>query len=282
MTPSGAGLNVGFDVTNAGRVAGTAVPQVYIGPVSSVPVGVQQAVRSLAGFDRVTLAPGQTKHLTIHIGPGADVDGWGNRRAFEYWDTTKQAWVTAAGQRTVWVGSADAAADLTLATLGGKVACAAPAGGLAGRSLGPVRLGMTRAQARAEFRRVSLRGRRYMDFFCTGDNGIRVAYPSPALLASLPARERRGLAGRVILILTSSRRYALRGVAPGTRLAGVARRLRISRPYRVGLNTWYLTADGALRGVLKVRHGVIEEVGITDAVFGAGAAEASVFFHNLS
>lgn len=282
VTPAGAGENVSFSATNTGKVAAAAVPQVYIGPVSSVPAGVQQSVRSLAGFDRVTLAPGQTKHLTIHIGPGSDVDGWGNRRAFEYWDTTKRAWVAAAGQRTVWVGSADAPADLTLATLAGKVACAAPAGGLVGRSLGPLHLKMTRAQARREFRRVSVRGRRYMDFFCTGDNGIRVAYASPKLVATVPARLRARLRGRVILILTSSRHYALRGVAPGTRLAKVARRLHASRPYRVGLNTWYLTADGALRGVLKVGHGVIEEIGITDATFGQSRREATRFFRSFS
>ena len=282
VTPSGDGLNVGFDVTNAGRVSGAAVPQVYIGPAPSVPAGVQQAVRSLAGFDRVALAPGQTKHLVIHIGPGTDIDGWGNRRAFQYWDTTSQAWETALGQRTVWVGSADSAADLPLSTLGGKVACAAPAGGLAGRSLGPVRLGMTRAQARREFRRVSERGRRYMDFFCTGDNGIRVAYPTPKLIAALPKPERGLLRGRVILILTSSRHYALRRVRPGTRLARVATQLGVSRRYRVGANTWYMVPDSPVLGVLKVRNGVIEEIGITDRLFGVDHSRALAFFRNLS
>jgi hypothetical protein len=76
----------------------------------------------------------------------------------------------------------------------------------------------------------------------------------------------------------SSRLYSLRGVPPGVPLAPVARRLRISRPYRVGLNTWYLVPDGAVRGVLKVRHGVIEEIGIVDAVFGSSRREAWTFF----
>jgi beta-glucosidase len=114
ITPSGGGLDVGFDVTNTGPVAGAAVPQVYLGPAPSVPAGVQQAPRSLAGFDRVELAPGETKQLVVHIGPGSDIDGWGNRRAFQYWDTTNQTWATATGPRTVWVGSDDAPADLTL------------------------------------------------------------------------------------------------------------------------------------------------------------------------
>ncbi len=282
VKPAGAGLNVSFSVTNAGRAAGVAVPQVYLGPTRSVPTGVQQAVRALGGFDRLSLRPGQTARVTIHLGPGSDIDGWGNRRAFEYWDTTKQAWVTAAGQRTVWVGSADALPDLPLSTLGGTYSCAAPAGGLAGRSLGPVRLGMTRAQARKRFTRVSLRGRDYMDFFCTGDNGIRVAYPSPKLLKTVSRAQRARLGGRVILILTSSRRYELRGVRAGTRLARAARRLHVSRPYRVGLNTWYLVPRASTLGVLKVRHGVIQEIGITDSVFGSSRHEASVFFRSFS
>ena len=81
-------------------------------------MGVQQAVRSLAGFDRVALGPGQTAQLTIHIGPGDDVDGRGNRRAFEYWDTTTQSWQPAPGRRTIWVGAADSPADLPLTQSG--------------------------------------------------------------------------------------------------------------------------------------------------------------------
>jgi hypothetical protein len=140
---------------------------------------------------------------------------------------------------------------------------------------------MTRAQARRRFARFELRGRRFMDFFCTGQNGIRTAYPSPRILASLSPALRRRLAGRVVLILTSSRLYSLRGVPPGVPLAPVARRLRAGRPFRVGLNSWYMLADGPVRGVLKVRHGVIEEIGIADAVFGSSRREASIFFTNL-
>ena len=44
----------------------------------------------------------------------------------------------------------------------------------------------------------------------------------------------------------------------------VARGLHLGHPFRVGRNTWYVAAGGPSRGVLKVRHGRIEEVGITD------------------
>jgi len=114
---SATGLNVSFTVANTGRTVGAVVPQVYIGPAPSVPAGVQQAVRSLAGFDRVTLPSHRRRRLTIHLGPGKDIDGWGNRRAFQYWDTGRQAWETATGARRVWVGSADALVDLPLAAV---------------------------------------------------------------------------------------------------------------------------------------------------------------------
>jgi hypothetical protein len=124
---------------------------------------------------------------------------------------------------------------------------------------------MTRARARSQFSRVSLRGRRYMDFFCPAHDGIRVGYPSPKLLDGLSPGERSRVRGRVVLALSSNRHYALRGVRPGVRLASVARRLRVGKGFHVGLNWWYLAPDGSSRGVLKVRDGVIEEVGIANS-----------------
>ncbi len=142
--------------------------------------------------------------------------------------------------------------------------CPSASGRLAGKSLGPVTLGMTRARARRAFVHSSRHGRRNMDFFCLTPTGIRVAYPSQALLRTLPGRVRRRVSGRVVLALTDNSYYALKGVRPGTRLAALARRLRVGRGFRVGLNTWYTAPAGSSRGLLKVRHGVILEVGILD------------------
>ena len=111
------GLDVTFRVTNTGRAAGTAVPQVYVGPAATVPAGVQQAVRALAGFSRITLRPRQSRTVTIHIGPGRARSGYGDVRAFQYWDTVHQDWATAPGARTVWVGSADAPSSLPLSAV---------------------------------------------------------------------------------------------------------------------------------------------------------------------
>jgi beta-glucosidase len=113
----GTGLDVSFEVKNTGRRTGDDVAQVYAGPAASFPAGVQQAVRSLAGFDRVVLKPGQTRRLTIHVGPGRDASGYGDRRAFQYWRTTAQSWATAAGTRRIWVGDADTGSRLALTKL---------------------------------------------------------------------------------------------------------------------------------------------------------------------
>jgi beta-glucosidase len=112
----GGGIDVGFDVTNTGSVTGADVAQVYVGPAAGAPAGVQQTARSLRGFARVTLSPGQTRHVTIHLGPGSDVNGNGDRRAFQYWSTPAQKWVTLPGTRSIWVGDADAPANLPLST----------------------------------------------------------------------------------------------------------------------------------------------------------------------
>jgi beta-glucosidase len=114
VSRAGSGLDVSFEVTNTGHRAGDDVAQVFLGPAPSVPAGVQQATRSLAGFDRVVLRPGASRRLTIHVGPGGDVNGYGDRRAFQYWSTSGQGWASAPGARRVWVGDADVASRLTL------------------------------------------------------------------------------------------------------------------------------------------------------------------------
>jgi hypothetical protein len=161
-------------------------------------------------------------------------------------------------------------------------ACAPPTGRLGGTAVGPVGLGQARASARAAFAHFTLWGHSTFDFYClAGGPGLRIAYPSPKLLHGLPARERRRVSGRAILLLTANRHYALDGVHPGVRLATVARRLHVSRGFRVGLNTWYLVPGRRARGVLKVRHGVIEEIGLADQRLTSGRSGARRFLTSL-
>jgi beta-glucosidase len=63
---AGEGLTVNVPVTNTGKMAGDEVVQVYVrDDVSSV----TRPVKELAGFQRVTLKPGETRQVTIAIRP---------------------------------------------------------------------------------------------------------------------------------------------------------------------------------------------------------------------
>jgi beta-glucosidase len=61
----GAALTVGVDVRNTGSVAGTEVVQLYLRNTSA---SVEQPVRELKGFARVTLAPGESRHVEFPLG----------------------------------------------------------------------------------------------------------------------------------------------------------------------------------------------------------------------
>ncbi len=142
--------------------------------------------------------------------------------------------------------------------------CPRATGRLKGRTLGLVRLGMTRAQARHAFTHSSTRGKRFQDFFCLTPIGIRVGYASTALLKTLSPRERRRVQGRVVLALTANAFYAARGIQPGATLATARKRLGKGNLFHVGLNYWDLIKQGSWTAVLKVRHGIVQEIGTAD------------------
>jgi alpha-glucosidase len=140
--------------------------------------------------------------------------------------------------------------------------CPAPTGRLNGLRLGRVRLGETRPAIRRALAHLTTRHHRDLDYFCFVGDGIRVEYPSPKLLRTLTAGQRRRVKGRAVLLLTANRHYALHGIRAGTRLPAALLRLGRARHYRVGLNTWYLIPSQTSTGILKVQHRRIEEIGI--------------------
>jgi beta-glucosidase len=91
---SDGGLDVKVEIKNSGPAASDEVPQVYLGAPAEIPEGVQFPVRSLVAFDRINLAAGESKTVTLHVAP----------RQLQYWSTKDQKWTTATGQRTVSVG----------------------------------------------------------------------------------------------------------------------------------------------------------------------------------
>ncbi|MEU3905575.1 glycoside hydrolase family 3 C-terminal domain-containing protein [Streptomyces goshikiensis] len=86
------GLRVEFTLRNTGRRKGTEVAQVYVGP--SPDLKLDQPVRALAGYRRLTLAPGEARRVVI------DVDA----RALSSWDPEARGWVLGSGRREVFVG----------------------------------------------------------------------------------------------------------------------------------------------------------------------------------
>jgi hypothetical protein len=162
-----------------------------------------------------------------------------------------------------------------------KPGCPIANGRLTQTGIGPLLLRMKRTRARAILTRFSKRGRKYMDFFCLQPIGIRAAYPSPAMLRSVKRKVRGQLRGRIVLLLTSDRLYKLRGVKPGTRLAKVRGKLHPGRRIRIGANDWYLVPHGRSIGVLKVRRGVIQEIGIADKRLRYRSRAGKVFLATL-
>ena len=94
--------NVTASVTNSGKVAGNATPQLYIG----FPSGYGQPPRVMRGFDKVLLQPGQTGRVTFPL----------RRKDISTWDVPSQSWVIPSGQITAYVAesSRDIRAQVTV------------------------------------------------------------------------------------------------------------------------------------------------------------------------
>ena len=99
--PAGSGVTVRVPVTNTGDMAGDEVVQVYLRDVIS---SVTRPVKELAGFQRVTLQPGETRQVDIAIEP----------RSLMLWNRDMER-VIEPGEFTVMVGTSSV--DLQETTL---------------------------------------------------------------------------------------------------------------------------------------------------------------------
>ena len=59
-------ISVSFDVTNSGDIKGDEIVQLYIRDCVS---SITTYEKNLRGFERITLAPGETKNVTMQITP---------------------------------------------------------------------------------------------------------------------------------------------------------------------------------------------------------------------
>ncbi len=88
---AGATVHVEFDVTNIGGVAGAEVAQVYVSDPSATH---DRPERELKGFQKVRLAPDETKRVRLEL----------DARSFSYWDDSAHHWRIDAGRFVVRVG----------------------------------------------------------------------------------------------------------------------------------------------------------------------------------
>jgi beta-glucosidase len=101
-SPDGAtgDVTVSATVTNTGSRAGADVAQLYLDD----PASVGEPPRQLAGFQRVSLAPGQSQQVTFQVTP----------RSEEWWDASANGWSSSPGAYGVYVGDSSALSDLPL------------------------------------------------------------------------------------------------------------------------------------------------------------------------
>jgi len=101
-TRAGQGVRADFTVRNTGKVAGKAVPQVYVAGQG------WEAPKRLGGFAAVTLAPGEARSISITIDP----------RLFATFDEARRRWTIAGGSYQIMLGHAsDQIGQTTTVTL---------------------------------------------------------------------------------------------------------------------------------------------------------------------
>jgi beta-glucosidase len=90
---------VSFTVKNTGQRAGTDIAQVY----AKLPQGVDESYKRLAGWKRVTLAPGESQAVTVAIDP----------RVMQTFNEVNNGWSLMPGEYSVFVGPSSDSTPLT-------------------------------------------------------------------------------------------------------------------------------------------------------------------------
>lgn len=84
-------LTVTVDVTNTGEIAGKEVVQLYVATKGGT---IIRPVRELKAFEKIELAPGETKKVQFTL----------DRRAFAYWSTQIHDWHVENGEYEIQIG----------------------------------------------------------------------------------------------------------------------------------------------------------------------------------
>jgi hypothetical protein len=141
--------------------------------------------------------------------------------------------------------------------------CPAGSGTARGTRLGPLKLGMTRAQAERALPQSTKHATTSEERFCLTPAGLTVGYASSKTLASLPARHRARYRGKVVWISTASAKYTLARVRPGTKLtAATRRRLKLGKAVTIGHDRWYLAPHGSVTAIIGTHAGRVTTIAI--------------------
>ena len=88
-------VTVTFDVTNTGKVTGDTVPQLYVKHLKST---VDRPLQELKGFQRITLAPGESETVGLVL----------DAAKLAYWNTTTKAFTVEAEPIRLMIGQSSA------------------------------------------------------------------------------------------------------------------------------------------------------------------------------
>ena len=98
-------------VQNTGAKTGSEVVQIYVSlPAGASSVGALQPPKRLVGFQKVELAAGASKDITITINPAA------SNHPLSVWSKQYNMWISPSGTYTVYVGKSSSLSDLTALT----------------------------------------------------------------------------------------------------------------------------------------------------------------------
>jgi beta-glucosidase len=85
-------LKVSVDITNTGKIAGKEVVQLYVGDKTGA---AERPPRELKGFEKVALAPGETKTVSFVL----------DKRSFAWYNTDIKDWYAASGEYEISVAA---------------------------------------------------------------------------------------------------------------------------------------------------------------------------------
>jgi hypothetical protein len=81
---------------------------------------------------------------------------------------------------------------------------------------------------------------------------------------------------------TSSAYYTIDGIRVGTTVTAASKVLKLTGPFKIGRNTWYLAGAGPAHAILKTRAGLIQEIGIADKSLTRNAKADKTFLRSFS